>query len=172
MEKAPPQPEAWLRGRVEGIEPMLMPVAHALIQAREDVQQLVATVPAGRVWERPGGAASIVFHVRHLGGALDRLFTYARGEALSEAQRAALKVEGDPGHPPASLADLARDMDAAIDRAFAQIRGTSSEDLLQPRTIGRAALPSNVLGLLFHAAEHCTRHAGQAMTTAKILAER
>jgi len=25
------------------------------------------------------------------------------------------------------------------------------------------------MGLLFHAAEHCTRHAGQAITTARIL---
>jgi hypothetical protein len=168
MEKAPP-PEVWLRGAVDGIEPMLMPVAHALIQAREDVEALVATVPVRDVWERPGGAASIGFHVRHLGGALDRLFTYARGEALNEAQRAALKQEGAPGDPPAALGDVVRDTGAVIDRALAQLRSTSRAQLLEPRKIGRAELPSNVLGLLFHAAEHSTRHAGQAITTAKIL---
>ena len=92
-------PEAWLRGPVDGIDPMLVPVAHALIQAREDIEGLVSRVPAAGVWERPGGAASIGFHVRHLGGALDRLLTYARGEALSEAQRAALKAENVPGDP-------------------------------------------------------------------------
>lgn len=163
------KPEAWLRGPVEGIDPMLMPVAHALIQAREDVEALVAQVPEGRVWERPGGAASIGFHVRHLGGALDRLLTYARGERLSEAQRAALKQEGTPGEPAASLGDVVRETGAIIDRSLAQLRGLTREQLLEPRQVGRAALPSNVLGLLFHAAEHCTRHAGQAITTAKVV---
>jgi hypothetical protein len=31
------------------------------------------------------------------------------------------------------------------------------------------AMPSNVRGLLFHAAEHATRHVGQMITTAKIV---
>lgn len=165
-------PEAWLRGAVEKIEPLLLPVAHSLIQAREDVHGLVETVPADCVWDRPGGAASVGFHVRHLGGALDRLFTYARGEALSDAQKLALRQEGAPGDPPVPLADVVREVDAIIDRAFEQLRATSREQLLEPRRIGRAELPSNVLGLLFHAAEHSTRHAGQAITTAKILAGR
>ena len=163
------KPEAWLRGPVDGIDAMLMPAAHALIQAREDVEALVARVPEARVWERPGGAASIGFHVRHLGGALDRLLTYARGEALSDVQRAALKGEGVPGDPPAPLADVVRDTGAIIDRSLASLRGLTREQLLEPRLVGRAQLPSTVLGLIFHAAEHCTRHAGQAVTTAKIL---
>jgi hypothetical protein len=163
------KPEAWLRGPVEGIDPMLMPVAHALIQAREDVEALVGRVPETAVWERPGGAASIGFHVRHLGGALDRLFTYARGESLSDAQRAALKAEAAPGDPAAALSDVVRETAAIVDRSLAHLRGLTRERLLDDRAVGRAALPSNVLGLLFHAAEHCTRHAGQAITTAKIL---
>ena len=89
------QPEPWLRGPVDGFEPLLMPVGHAFIQVREDVEHLVARVPAEHTWERPGGAASIGFHVRHLGGALDRLFTDARGEALSDTQKAAMRAEGD-----------------------------------------------------------------------------
>ena len=67
--------EAWQRGPVAGFEPLLMPVVHALIQVREDLDRLAATVPPEHVWQRPGGAASIGFHVRHTGGALDRLFT-------------------------------------------------------------------------------------------------
>ncbi len=163
-------PEAWLRGPVDGIDPMLVPVAHALIQAREDIEGLVSRVPAAGVWERPGGAASIGFHVRHLGGALDRLLTYARGEALSEAQRAALKAENVPGDPPAPLADVVRDTGAIIDRSLESLRGLTRDQLFEPRFVGRAQLPSNVLGLIFHAAEHCTRHAGQAITTALVLA--
>jgi len=130
---------------------------------------LVAIVPVTDVWQRPGGAASIAFHVSHTGGALDRLFTYARGEALSEAQRAAARAEGQPGDPPAALVELVADAQATIERAFDQLRATSPESLLDERKVGRAGLPSNVLGLLFHAAEHCTRHVGQAITTAKIL---
>ena len=167
-----PQPEAWMRGPIEGIDPMLMPVAHALIQARDELEQIVSQVPADQVWLRPGGAASIGFHVRHLGAALDRLFTYARGERLSDAQKAAFRAEGEPGDPPAGLPDLVSGATAQIDRALDQLRRTTREQLLDFRGVGRAQLPSNVLGLLFHAAEHSTRHTGQLITTAKILGAR
>src|SRR4029453_5561145 len=93
--------EAWQRGPVPGFEPLLMPVVHALIQAREDLERLITTVPPDHVWRRLGGAPSLAFPVQHAGGALDRLLTYARGDALSEAQRAAVKAEGEPGDPPA-----------------------------------------------------------------------
>ena len=162
------QTEAWQRGPVSGFEPLLMPVVHALIQAREDLDRLATTVPAEHVWRRPGGAASIGFHVRHAGGALDRLFTYARGEALSDAQRAALKTEGESGYPPASLPTLVADVSRQIEQAFEQLRNTARTALLDERKVGRAGLPATVLGLLFHAAEHTTRHVGQAMTTALV----
>jgi uncharacterized damage-inducible protein DinB len=42
-------------------------------------------------------------------------------------------------------------------------------DLLTPRVVGRRRLPSSVLGLLFHAAEHTQRHTGQVITTSKII---
>ncbi|HVG55007.1 MAG TPA: DinB family protein [Vicinamibacterales bacterium] len=166
----PQETEAWQRGPVQGFAPLLMPIVHTLIQVQEDLQHLVGTVPQEHVWQRPGGAASIAFHVSHTGGALDRLFTYARGEALSDTQRAAGRAEGQPSDPPASLAVLAADVNTIIERAFDQLRSTAADSLLDERKVGRAGLPSNVLGLLFHAAEHCTRHIGQAITTAKILA--
>ena len=164
-----PQPEAWLRGPVEGYEPLLMPAVHSLLQAREDVEALVASVPAEQVWERPGGAASVGFHVGHLGGALDRLLTYARGEMLSDAQKTAARAEAEPGPPAPSLGEVAAVAYATIERALAQLRATSREDLLVPKKVGRAGLPSTTLGLIFHAAEHCTRHAGQAISTARML---
>ena len=162
------QTEAWQRGPVPGFQPLLMPVVHALIQAREDLERLITTVPPDHVWRRPGGAASIGFHVRHAGGALDRLLTYARGDALSEAQRVALKAEGEPGDPPAPLAAVVADVGRIIDAAMDQLRATSRDSLLDERKVGRAGLPATVLGLLFHAAEHTTRHVGQAITTALI----
>ena len=160
--------EAWQRGPVPGFEPLLMPAVHALIQAREDLERLIMTVPPEHVWRRPGGAASIGFHVRHAGGALDRLLTYARGEALSEVQRAALKAEGEPGDPPAPLDAIVADVGRIIDSAMDQLRATPRDSLLDDRTVGRAGLPATVLGLVFHAAEHTTRHVGQALTTALV----
>jgi hypothetical protein len=53
---------------------------------------------------------------------------------------------------------------------MAQVRATPEGSLGEARGVGRQQLPSTVLGLLFHAGEHCTRHAGQAITTAKIVA--
>lgn len=162
--------EAWLRGPIAGVDPLLMPVAHALVQVHEDVERLAREVPQQDAWQRPGGAASIGFHLRHIGGALDRLFTYARGEVLSDAQRAALKLEEMPGETPPSLVAVADDVGRVIDHALEQLRATPPAELATPRRVGRAGLPSTVIGLLFHAAEHSTRHAGQAMTTARILA--
>ena len=48
-------------------------------------------------------------------------------------------------------------------------RATDPATLLEPRGVGRKRLPSNVLGLLFHAAEHTQRHVGQLVTTAKVV---
>ena len=163
------QTEAWQRGPVDGFEPALMPVVHALIQVREDLERLAANVPSELVWQRPGGAASIGFHVRHTGGAVDRLFTYARGETLSDAQRVALEEEGGAGEPAATLPAVVAEVNAILDRAFDQLRRTQPAALLEPRMVGRAGLPSTVMGLLFHAAEHATRHVGQAITTVRIL---
>ena len=161
------QPEVWLRGPLPGFDPWLMPVAHALVQAREDVERIAASVPPARAWERPGRAASVAFHIMHLAGSLDRLFTYARGEALNEQQIAALKAEAaGEGMPLSQLRAAAVE---TIDRALDQLRATPGATLLEPRRVGRAGLPSNVLGLLVHAAEHTTRHVGQAITTAKML---
>src|SRR5688572_18727200 len=96
-EKAVPPPEVWLRGPVPEIDPFLMPVAHALIQAKEDVDRMGPRLNADLLWQSPGGAAPVGFHLRHLAGSLDRLFTYARGEQLSEAQRRAMTDEKIPG---------------------------------------------------------------------------
>jgi uncharacterized damage-inducible protein DinB len=163
----PANPEPWLRGPLPGVPPLLMPAAHALLQAREDVSHVLAELSTDDLWQRPGGAASAGFHVRHLAGALDRLLTYARGEALDDAQKRTAAAEGrEVGLDAASLRE---EIDRAIDAALAQIRATREEDLLEPRGVGRHQLPSNVIGLVFHAAEHATRHAGQALTIAKIV---
>lgn len=161
-------PEPWLRGPVEGVTPALQPVAHALIHAREEVCAALATLDHGRLHARPAGAASCAFHVRHAAGSLERLFTYARGEALSEAQRAALSAESEPSVDVTTEA-LSVSFGDRIDEALAQLRATDASRLGEPREVGRARLPSTVLGLLFHGAEHTQRHVGQLITTARVV---
>ena len=159
-------PEVWLRGPLPGFEPLLMPAAHALVQAREDIERATGGLSDDDVWRRPGAAASAGYHLQHVAGSLDRLLTYARGEGLTEAQRGALAQEGTPGTPASVLAASACD---AIEKALEQLRQTPRDTLLDARDVGRARLPATVLGLLFHAAEHTTRHVGQLITTLKIV---
>ena len=162
-------PEVWLRGPIESIAPQLQPVAHALLQGREDVETFITGLGTDLLWARPGGAASIGFHVRHAAGALDRLFTYARGESLSAAQVATARTEGDPDPDAGAGAKLVEQFGRAVEAALEQLRRTDASSLLDARAVGRAQLPSSVLGLLFHAAEHTQRHMGQMITTIKIV---
>ena len=161
--------EVWQRGSIPGYEPLLMPVAHSFLQVKEVIDALVSSLDEKVLWKEPAGAASIGFHIRHIGGSTDRLLTYARGERLSPEQLAAAKAEST-GRP---LRDaLVAEVQASLDRALTQVRNTSVDSLMIERKVGRAGLPSTTLGLLFHAAEHATRHVGQAITTARILAGR
>ncbi|HEU4883807.1 MAG TPA: DinB family protein [Longimicrobium sp.] len=161
------KPEVWLRGeQVDGIGAALQPVAHALLQAMEDVEHAASELSVDELWMKPGGAASTGFHLRHLAGSLDRLTTYARREQLSDDQLATLRTEGEPG---ASADDVIAQVRATIERALDQLRATPDASLNEPREVGRGRLPSSVRGMLYHAGEHTSRHAGQAITTAKVV---
>jgi uncharacterized damage-inducible protein DinB len=168
-DKPQAKPEVWLRGPIAGMPDLLMPAAHAFVQVGEEVADVAAGLSADELWQRPGGAASAGFHLKHLVGATDRLLTYARGETLTPAQLAFLKTEGAPGSPPESAEALIAGVHEAIAAALNQLRSTSLDALTDKRTVGRAALPTTVIGLLFHAAEHATRHAGQLTTIVKVV---
>lgn len=144
-----------------------MPAAHAFLQTLEDVETAVAGLTVEQLWTSPGGAASIGFHLIHLSGSTDRLLTYARGERLNDAQKAAAAAEKSPEKVDA--APLLAEMRKAFDAALAQIRATPASTLQDSRAVGRQQLPTTVLGLIFHAAEHSQRHAGQVVTTAKVV---
>ena len=165
------QSEVWLRGPITGIPPLLMPVAHALSQAREDVVRAAEGLSDDALWTRPGGAASAGFHMFHMAQSLDRLMTYARGETLTDSQRMALALEKS-GEIDAGADDLIELVTTSVERALRQLRCTSESALTAERRIGRSLLPSTVLGVLFHAAEHTTRHAGQLITTVKVVTGR
>lgn len=162
-------PEVWLRGAIEGIAPLLQPAAHSLVQVREELERRLPSLDAAQTAATPGGSASIAYHVQHLAGSIDRLLTYARGEPLDEEQVARLQSEGS--RRPADGASLLAEAGTAIDRAMAELGNWSRREnlLLEGRSVGRAQLPSTVLGLLFHAAEHAQRHAGQVATLARIV---
>jgi len=148
---------------------MLQPVAHAFLGADEDLRAAMSDLSQDQLWRRVGDAASLGFHLMHLAGSTDRLMTYARGEALSDQQMAALARERRAEEERPSVEDLLSDWAAVLEATFLQLSTTDDGTLTEARFVGRARLPSTVLGLLFHAAEHASRHAGQAATTAKIL---
>jgi hypothetical protein len=160
------QPEVWLRGPLPDYIDELQPVAHSLLQVREELEGVVS-LTAAQLWKSPGGAASIGFHLKHLAGSLDRLTTYALGKQLNVSQYEYLAAEE---HQQAETAEtLVRHAQAAIDRALDQVRRTPLCTLDESREVGRHRLPSTVLGLLFHAAEHAQRHSAQIITTAKVV---
>jgi hypothetical protein len=161
--------EVWLRGPIQGVPAHLQPIAHGLLQCSEEIRHTIDGLASHQLTARPGGAASVSFHVRHAMGSLDRLFTYARGEQLSEAQRATLASEKEPDDPAITAASLADSFDRAVERAISELQGIDEKILLEPRRVGRAGLPSTVIGLLSHAAEHTARHTGQVVTTSKFV---
>ena len=161
--------EAWLRGPVSGVPPILVPVAHMLQHAHEDGADALKDLTPDQIWGRPGSGASVGFHIRHLIGALDRLFTYARAEELSVAQLSALRAERDPGTPPADAMALTAALAAGTASAIDQLRATDAKTLLDARDVGRQHVPSTVLGLLVHGGEHSARHAGQALTLRRVV---
>ncbi len=160
-------PEVWLRGPLPQFIPMLQPVAHALLQAQEEVNQLMKEVPASLLWKKPGGAASAGFHLQHMTGVLDRLFTYARGEGVTVAQLAYLKAEGDPVADAVPAQLLAR-FNHQVSLSLEALQHCTTDSLFEYRAVGRNQLPSTVIGLFFHAAEHTMRHLGQLLVTVKV----
>ncbi len=162
------QPEVWLRGALPDVAALVQPVAHALLQAREEVYELLTDFPEVLLWVQPADVASVGFHLQHLSGVLDRLFTYARQESLTARQLSYLAKEGEPNET-IQVAALVRAFDEQVDQALAQLRTTDSATLTDFRGVGRAGLPSTVLGLLTHAAEHTMRHVGQLSVTVRVL---
>ncbi|WDF80631.1 DinB family protein [Mucilaginibacter sp. KACC 22773] len=161
-------PEVWLRGPLNDIPALLQPVAHALLQAREELNELMVDFPDPLLWDKVAGLASPGFHLQHLAGVLDRLFTYAKGEGLSADQLTYLAAEGKPAETIGSTA-LVKRFNLQVDSAVKQLANTNQSTLTDKRGVGRAQVPSTVIGLYVHAAEHTMRHLGQLLVTVKVL---
>jgi uncharacterized damage-inducible protein DinB len=161
------QPEVWMRGPLPGVPALLQPVAHALLQAQEEIHTLLQHFPDTLLWQQPGGVASVGFHLRHIAGVLDRLSAYADAQALSAEQLAYLAAEKTPGD--VTTATLLTALDEQIAKMIEKLKATDEATLTAFRGVGRKQLPSTVMGLLFHAAEHTMRHTGQLLVTVKVL---
>jgi uncharacterized damage-inducible protein DinB len=160
--------EYWLRGPVAGVPSLLQPAAHAILQSKEEVHGGLKNFPETLMWERPEGVASVAFHLQHMPGVLDRLFTYAAGKQLEQHQLDYMVAEGKE-NSQLHLSGLLEHLDMQVDKALEQLRNTAENILLEPREVGRKQLPSTVIGLLFHAAEHVQRHTGQLLVTARVV---
>lgn len=156
--------EFWLSGPVAEIPALLQPSAHALLQCSREINQYLADFPEELLWEKPFGRASVGFHLRHLTGVLDRLMTYAKGNVLSEDQFTYLKDEGN-AEVNTPMAQLVTAFDNKVTEALAYFKSIDETTLTDERTVGRKKLPTTVIGLLFHAAEHSQRHVGQLLVT-------
>lgn len=161
--------EAWLEGPLEGYPALLMPVAHSLVQSKRDLRAAAAPLTKLELRQRPGGAASVQFHLRHIAGSADRLLTYALGRSLTDEQVAAIAAEKDEAGVDATAAQLIERLEEVLDRVLSQVQRTREDHLTAVRHVGRARVPSTLIGLLFHIAEHTQRHAGQVVTTARIV---
>ena len=161
--------EVWLRGPLPGILPALQPVAHALLQAQEELNDAMKDFPAAILWEKPAGVASVGFHLQHMTGVLDRLFTYAKGQMLSEKQLQQLAAEGKPSEENITVDSLLQQFNNQVALSLEEIRNANAANLFDTRGVGRAQIPSTFIGLLVHAAEHTMRHLGQLLVTVKVV---
>jgi len=157
--------EPWLRGPLPGVDTFVAPLLYSFQMAREDLAKYTAALTTEQIWATPHGFGSVGFHLRHIAGSTDRLMTYVSGGQLSSAQMAALKAEREPG---ASRETLLAGIDQAFASAEAIARALDPAHLTDSRGVGRKQLPTTVIGLLVHIAEHTQRHVGQAISAAKL----
>jgi hypothetical protein len=160
------QPEPWLRGPLDGVSPFVANLFYTFAQAREELAVAIEGLTAEDLWLEPHGLPPAGFHIRHMGGAAERLGSYLQGVPLSPAQLSDMKREAEAG---ATGAELLGQLHERMDRLERQVRGIAPEALGEPREIGRARLPSTAIGLIVHIAEHSQRHLGQAITTVKLV---
>ena len=160
-----PYIEPWMRGPIPGVPPLVMPVFFSFQMVREDLAKYTEGITQEQLWKTTGQIASLGFHLRHIPGSVERLTVYLFNESLTAEQLAVMKEEATPG---ATLAELLAALDATLTATEDRLRTIDPATIHDERYIGRKRLPTTVLGLLVHIAEHTQRHLGQAITTAKL----
>jgi uncharacterized damage-inducible protein DinB len=157
--------EPWLRGTLTEMDPLRRAVVHALWMASEDVARWCTGLSDEEMEARLFGLPSAAFQMRHMVGSLDRLLTYAEGRQLNEEQMAAMMSEA----AASSREDVMAEFEAGMRSAENRVRAFLPESYEEVRGVGRKMLPTTVGGLLVHCADHTQRHAGQMVTTVKVI---
>lgn len=158
-------PEPWLRGPIQGVDPLIAPVLYTFQQAREDLRKFAAGLTPSQLWASPHGFGSVGFHIRHIAGSTGRLIAYLEGNELTEEQLEELRDEERP--LGISAEELVAILERALSEAETVVLRIDRASLAEPRTVGRKHLPTTVIGLLTHIAEHTQRHVGQAVSASK-----
>jgi hypothetical protein len=159
------QREPWLRGPLAGVHPLVAPALYAYAQAREDLIHWTEGLTDEQIWLRPHDLAPVGFQLRHIAGSVERLTTYLRGDQLTPSQLDAIHHEMDPG---AGRATLLSEVNEALDKSEQVILALDPAMFTEPRSVGRKQLPTTVIGLVVHLAEHTQRHVGELIVTAKL----
>ena len=160
--------EPWLNGAIDGMPKMLMPAAHALMQAQQDITRYASNLTFEELWMTPNGAPSAGFHLLHINGSIDRLLTYTKGETLSPAQFEFLKHEQEIA-PTETAEALIQAVNNRIAETLSFMESLPETEYFAERFVGRAKLKTNVFGLIFHIAEHTQRHVGSLIVVSKIV---
>jgi uncharacterized damage-inducible protein DinB len=158
-------PEPWLRGPVSGVDPLVAPILYAFVQAREDLARHTEPLTTAQLWASPHGFGSVGFHILHIAGSTDRLMAYLQDRQLTPEQLAEVAAEMEP--LPIGRQQLLGMLDRSFRAAEEVVHGLDPAILAEPRFVGRKRLPTTVIGLLTHIAEHTQRHVGQAIVMAK-----
>ncbi len=158
-------PEPWLRGPIEGVHPLVMPVFFSFALVRAELAKHTAGLSREALWRKIAGA-SLGFHLKHIAGSVGRLTTYLAGGQLSENQLATLRRESEPD---CDLDELLRWVNDELSKSEQYLRSVDPATVYDSRKVGRQELPTTVIGLLVHIAEHTQRHLGQAVTLSKLL---
>jgi len=159
-------PEPWMRGPIAGVSPLTAPVLYTFQHAREDLARYTEGLTPDQLWARPFGFGPVGFHILHIAGSTSRLITYLQGAQLTEQQLTEMEAEKTP--PPLDREALLAAMERAFTAAEGVVRSIDPATLSEPRTVGRRRLPTTVIGLMTHIAEHTQRHVGQAISAAKL----
>jgi uncharacterized damage-inducible protein DinB len=158
--------EPWLRGLWPEVPVPVRPLFFSFELVREDLQKHAAGLTTDQLWTRVGDGPSVGFHIKHIGGSVDRLLTYLEGKQLDVLQLEYLKSESAGQH---SFDDLYRELDQSLREAEARLMLLDLTDLYAPRYVGRKNLEVTAYGLLVHIAEHTQRHLGQIVTLSRVL---
>jgi len=163
--------EPWLRGPLPHVHPLIAPALHSFIQVREDLARWTEGLTDEEIWSRPEGLAPVGFHLRHIAGSVERLTAYMCGRDLTSEQLEAIPHEMDSTWNGSLLTrlQLLEQVNAALQNSERAMREIDAVTFEHARSVGRKKLPTTVIGLVLHIAEHAQRHVGELIVTSKLV---